>query len=146
MQLPPGVSAPPDHVCRLYCAIYVLKQALCAWFERFRQSLLSTDYTESFVDYVIFYHASPRDIAQILLYIDDMIIIRSDPATITSLKQYLQSQFEMKDINLLHYFLGIVVDSSQGYLLSQQKYISDTRKRATIRSSLADFLSLLPWS
>ena len=67
----------------------------------------------------MFYRASPRDIALLLLYIDDMIISESDPVVIASLKQHLQSQFEMKDLDLLHYFLGVeVAYSSRGYLLS----------------------------
>ena len=43
----------------------------------------------------------------------------------------------MKDLCLLRYFLGIeVAYSSQNYLLSQQKYISDILKRATLRDLL----------
>ena len=48
-----------------------------------------------------------------------MIITESDPSVIASLKQHLQSQFEMKDLNVLHYFLSIeVAYSSLDYLLS----------------------------
>jgi hypothetical protein len=35
MQPPPGVNAPPEHVCRLRRALYGLKQAPRAWFECF---------------------------------------------------------------------------------------------------------------
>ena len=35
MQPPPGVDAPPSHVCRFRRALYGLKQAPRAWFERF---------------------------------------------------------------------------------------------------------------
>ena len=58
MQPPYGVSAPPDHVCRLYRAIYRLKQVPRAWFEKFGQSFLSAIYTESFADYARFYRGS----------------------------------------------------------------------------------------
>ena len=34
MSPPPGLSSPPQHVCRLRRAIYGLKQAPRAWFER----------------------------------------------------------------------------------------------------------------
>ena len=35
MQPPPGVFAPPGHVCRLRRALYGLKQVPRAWYERF---------------------------------------------------------------------------------------------------------------
>ena len=62
-----------------------------------------------------------------------MIITGSDSSAITSLKQHLQRQFEMKDLGSLHYFLGIeVASSSRDYLLSQQKYIAEILERATL--------------
>jgi len=45
MQPPTGVSASPGHVCRLRQALYGLKMAPCAWYARFRLSLLSAGYT-----------------------------------------------------------------------------------------------------
>src|SRR3954463_9120770 len=54
MQPPRGIAAPADHVCRLCRALYELKQAPYAWFERFSQSLLSICYTQSTEDYAMF--------------------------------------------------------------------------------------------
>ena len=54
MQPPPGVTALPGYECRLRGALYGLKEAPRAWFERFRQSLLSVGYTQSMTDYVMF--------------------------------------------------------------------------------------------
>src|SRR3954469_6595882 len=72
----------------------------------------------------------------LILYVDDMVITGSDPAAISALKQHLQSEFEMKDLGFLRYFLGIKVTySSSGYLLSQQKYISDILARATLQDT-----------
>ena len=69
----------------------------------------------------------------LILYVDDMVIIGSDLVVVASLKQHLQSEFEMKDLNFFCYFLGIeVAYSSYSYLLSQQKYIADLLERATL--------------
>ncbi|KAK8946453.1 hypothetical protein KSP39_PZI007004 [Platanthera zijinensis] len=55
-----------------------------------------------------------------------MIITGDDHATIVSLQQHLRSQFEMKDMGPLRYFLGLEISrSKRGILVSQQKYISD---------------------
>ena len=45
----------------------------------------------------------------LILYVDDMVIIGSDPVAIASLKRHLQSEFEMKDLGFMCYFLGIEV-------------------------------------
>lgn len=45
---------------------------------------------------------------------------------INKTKKFLNSQFKMKDLGELRYFLGIEVDrSDQGIFLSQKKYITD---------------------
>jgi len=59
-----------------------------------------------------------------------MIITESDLQRIQDLKQFLHQTFEMKDLGLLSYFLGLEVTSnSKGYFLSQAKYTSDLLSR-----------------
>jgi len=41
MQPPSGFTTPPGYVCHLHRAIYGLKQALQAWYERFRRAFIS---------------------------------------------------------------------------------------------------------
>nr|XP_016492662.1 PREDICTED: uncharacterized mitochondrial protein AtMg00810-like [Nicotiana tabacum] len=44
----------------------------------------------------------------------------------TALKQFLDDQFKIKNLGLVHYFLGLEVFShSDGYVLHQHKYTSD---------------------
>lgn len=55
-----------------------------------------------------------------------MIITRNDDEEIADLQKYLASEFEMKNLGGLKYFLGIkVARSNQGIFLSQRKYILD---------------------
>ena len=44
----------------------------------------------------------------IILYVDDMILI-GDDQLIKSCKEDLAREFEMKDMGLMHYFLGMEV-------------------------------------
>ena len=70
--------------------------------------------------------ASKRLITALLIYVDDMIIIGNDEKEIASLREHLATEFEMKNLGGLKYFLGIeVARSSQGIFLSQRKYVLD---------------------
>ncbi|XP_026458922.1 uncharacterized protein LOC113359522 [Papaver somniferum] len=72
----------------------------------------------------------------LLLYVDDMVITVDDLEGITALKLHLSSCFEMKDLGLLRYFLGIEVEkSSDGYFISQVKYASDILQRDGLTDS-----------
>lgn len=62
-----------------------------------------------------------------------MIIIGCDMSFIVDLKKHLQREFDVKDLGSLSYFLSfVVVCSSRGYLVSQQKYTSDLLTRACL--------------
>jgi hypothetical protein len=62
----------------------------------------------------------------LLIYVDDVIIVSSIPTTIDELLQLLSTDFAVKDLGKLHYFLGIeVIPMKDGLLLSQQRYIRD---------------------
>jgi hypothetical protein len=54
-------------------------------------------------------------IVVIIIYVDDLIIIRNSTEDISNLKKLLKQKFEMKDLRELHYFLGIeVIQSLKG--------------------------------
>ena len=60
------------------------------------------------------------------MYVDDIVITGSDSESIFSLKSFLHSQFHIKDLGMLKYFLGVeVMRSKQEILLSQRKYVLD---------------------
>ena len=66
-------------------------------------------------------------IVLLLSYVDDMIIIGGDPQAIYDLQCYQGKHFEMKELGTLSYFLGVEISSSSnGYYLSQAKYVSDS--------------------
>ena len=66
----------------------------------------------------------------ILIYVDDIIITCSNPTEIDELLILLQSDFAVKDLGKLNYFLGVeVIPNAHGAFLSQQRYILDLLKR-----------------
>ena len=68
-------------------------------------------------------HESDNPIV-IILYVDDLVIGGKDLAEINKVKILLSGRFEMKDLNELHYFLGIeVIRTPVGILISQRHYV-----------------------
>ena len=61
-----------------------------------------------------------------IIYVDDMIFTGNEEEGISELQRYLASEFEMKDLGGLKYFLGIEVYRLRlGIFLSQKKYVLD---------------------
>jgi hypothetical protein len=59
----------------------------------------------------------------ILIYVDDIIIIFSSALATNKLLQQLHSEFEVKELGALSYFLGIEVHrTSQGICKAQNLY------------------------
>ena len=83
-------------------------------------------FQQSNSDHTFFLKHQQGKVTALIVYVDDMIIIRNDPEEISRLQEQLTTEFEMKNLGGLKYFLGIKVDrSKQGIFLSQQKYIID---------------------
>ena len=65
----------------------------------------------------------------LVLYVDDLFLTREEHL-IAQCKRELTSEFEMKDLGLMHYFRSLEVwQSSDGIFLSQGKYTVDVLRR-----------------
>ena len=83
-------------------------------------------YRQSNSNHTLFLKKRGELITCLIIYVDDMIITRSDKKEITGLKDKLFKEFEMKDLGRLKYFLGIkVLRSNRDIFISQKKYVLD---------------------
>ena len=65
----------------------------------------------------------------LLLYVDDLFVTGVD-GLIVDTKRKLAVEFEMKDLDMMHYFLGMEVwQSTDGISLGQGKYAVEILKR-----------------
>ena len=65
----------------------------------------------------------------LVLYVDDLFLT-GDEELITDARRRLATEFEMKDLGMMHYFLGMEVwQSKDGIFLGQGKYAMDILKR-----------------
>jgi hypothetical protein len=62
----------------------------------------------------------------LLVYADDILLTGSNSAMFHRLIILLQTEFKLRDLGSVHFFLGIEVKSTaMGILLSQHKYAMD---------------------
>ena len=109
-------------MCRLKRALYGLKQAPCAWYTRIDSYFTGLGFTKSEVDPNLHQIVVEGELLIIILYEDDLIL-KGDEQLILSCKDDLEKEFEMKDLGLLHYFLGLEIwQRSDGLFVSQGKY------------------------
>ena len=74
-------------------------------------------YIASHFDSALFLYRTNKGTILLLLYVDDMIITGDDLNGIQELKDFLNQQFEMKDVGHYSYFLGLEITHSIDELL-----------------------------
>ena len=116
-------------VCRLKKPLYGLEQTLRSWYEKIDSFFPMHGYKRSKNDpnlYNVF--NDEVQIVLISLYVDDMIYTGN--LKIDEFKVVMEKEFEMTDLGLMKYFLGIEVSQLEsGMFISQSKYASDLLKR-----------------
>jgi len=127
MQPQPGLKLPsPQHVCKLQRSLYGLRQASRQWYAKLSQFLLSHKYTSSSADHYLFLHRNSPNITTILVYVDDLVLTGNDHEEIAHITSLLDTQFKIKNLGDLTYFLGLeVARNSQGLHICQRKYMLD---------------------
>jgi len=68
-------------------------------------------------------------ISILIVYVGDIVLTRDDIVEIARVKEKLASDFEIKDLESLRYFLGTeVARLKKGIVVLQQKYILDLKE------------------
>lgn len=107
-------------VCYLNKSLYGLKQAPRAWYSRFASFLQSIGFIEAKSDTSLFILRRGTDTVYPLLYADDIVLTASSCTLLHWTISALQAEFSMKDLGVLHLFLGVsVTRNSVGIVLSQ---------------------------
>ena len=116
------------HVCKLKKALYGLKQAPKTWYGRIDSFLMSLGFTKSKADPNLYSKVEDGMQVILLLYVDDLFLT-GDEELIADSKRKLVAKFEMKDLDPMHYFLGLEVwQNSDEIILSQGKYAMEILK------------------
>ena len=76
------------------------------WYDRMDNLLMALGFTESKADSNLYFKVEGGRPVTLLLYVDDLFLTREDKLIIDA-KGRLATEFEMKDLGMMHYFLGM---------------------------------------
>ncbi|XP_017976405.1 PREDICTED: uncharacterized mitochondrial protein AtMg00810 [Theobroma cacao] len=67
-----------------------------------------------------------KEFIALLVYVDNIVIASNTTQAVDRVKKYLSSQFKLRDLGAVKYFLGLeITRSSKGILICQRKYTLD---------------------
>eukprot|EP00253_Pinus_taeda_P022960 PITA_22960 len=113
-------------VCKLKKALYGLKQVPRAWYSRIDSYLLENGFEKCEGEPTVYIKEKDGKLLIVVLYVDDVIFTGNDDYLIENFKAVVKEEFEMTDMGLLRYFLGIEVDQNKnGIFISQAKYVNE---------------------
>ena len=95
-------------MCKLKKALYSLKKEPRMWYIRIDNFLTSLGFTKIKEDSNLYCKVEEGNPVIILLYVDDLFVTGED-GFISKMKRKLAAEFEMKELGMMHYFLGMEV-------------------------------------
>lgn len=109
----------PCTVWKLHKALYGLKQAPRAWHESLTSVLVRDGYRKAMGDSSLYILDGADGTTYVLIYVDDILVASVQVELVARAKALLASQFTVKDMGEVSYFLGMqvkMVRDSEGVL------------------------------
>jgi hypothetical protein len=107
-----------------------LKQAPRAWYAKIDHFFLNLGFKRCESYHNIYVLHDNGNTLIFVVYVDDLVIIGNNLDLLLKLKRQLVDTFDMIDLGLLHYFLGLqVLPLFHGLFLSESKYALDLLHR-----------------
>lgn len=110
-------------VLRLHKALYGLRQAPRAWNTLLDKSLKELGFTRCTQDQAVYKREKNNGGIILGVYVDDLIVTGENSRDIIAFKQEMMTVFEMSDLGLLNFYLGIEVKQhGSGIIIKQARY------------------------
>jgi hypothetical protein len=111
VQQPPAFIIPGSEgmVLHLHKALYSLWQAPRAWNAKLNDTLASLGFQRSSSEHGVYTRSRGGGRLIVGMYVDDLIITGTSKEVIVTFKQEMMDHFQMSDLGLLSYYLGIKV-------------------------------------
>lgn len=124
-----------EKVFKLSKALYGLRQAPRAWNTKLDQILKKLRFKRCAKESSVYRREERDELLIIAIYVDDLFVTGNSTKIIKEFKASMSKQFEMSDLGLLTYYLGIEVkQSSTGIIIKQEAYA----RRILEEAGLAD--------
>jgi hypothetical protein len=122
LSIPQGVNLDKKRSClKLNKAIYGLKQAPLAWYNRLSSWLVSVGFKIAVSDPCVFYRLE-GDPVWIFVHVDDLAVFGKN---VLPFKEQIKAEFDMKDMGRADLMLGIkILHEDDAIILSQLHYVN----------------------
>ena len=91
---------------------------------------MSNGFRKSNGEPTLYIKAENGNMLVVVLYVDNLIFTSNDKALIGEFKEAMKNEFEMTNLGLLKYFLGIELKQMHnGIFISQEKYARQILER-----------------
>ncbi|XP_027922735.1 uncharacterized protein LOC114180632 [Vigna unguiculata] len=107
------------------------EEAPRAWNERIDTYFKKNGYEQCPYEYALYLKRYKGDVLFVALYVDDLIFMGSKVELVEEFKEVMKKEFEMTDLGIMKYFLGLEVDqSTTGIFVSQKRYAEELLMKA----------------
>jgi hypothetical protein len=104
--------------------LYGLKQAPKQWHEKFDTTLTSAGFAVNETDRCVYYRYGWGQSVILCLYVDDILIFKTNIDIINEVRSFLSKSFDMKDLGEANVILNIkLIKEDSGITLSQSHYV-----------------------
>jgi transposase InsO family protein len=138
MQQPPGFEQHgPDVACRLRKAIYGLKQAPKAWYDKISGQLRSLGFSVADADAGLFVLRHNGVPTYLIIHVDDMLVVGPQTAEVRRVKDLLGQAFKVKEVSGGTY-LGMEISrdrAARTLHIGQQKYVHELLQRFDMQNA-----------
>ncbi|RVW46097.1 Retrovirus-related Pol polyprotein from transposon RE1 [Vitis vinifera] len=125
-----AIKGKEEKVYLLKKALYGLRQAPRAWYNRIDTHLLTLGFHKSLSEFTLYIKKIEEDILIVSLYVDDLLVTGSNAGFVNKFKAEMEQVFEMTDLGEMSYFLGMEVHQKQNEIfIYQQKYAKEILKK-----------------
>ncbi|GKD59282.1 retrotransposon protein, putative, ty1-copia subclass, partial [Tanacetum coccineum] len=120
-------------------------QASRSWIKRFDKEIKRFGFTQNLDESCVYQKDSGSNVTFLILYVDDIIIMRNHIPSLQSVKAYLGKCFAMKDLGEAAFILGIKIyrDRSRRLIrLCQSAYMDKILKRYMMDNSKRGYIPM----
>jgi hypothetical protein len=139
---PTGFAIPGKEgkVLRLRKALYGLRQASRVWNAKLDSTLKGMGFDQSLHEAVIYRRGNGGNAMLVGVYVDDLVINGTKDAEVAAFKKEMKATFQMSDLGLLSFYLGIEVHQGDSRITLRQTAYT---KRVVELAGLTDCNSAL---